>query len=512
MNLLNRILHILNVKHTDLYVNKLYNEHPYKFTFFGLSKMLSVFHIDNMAFDFSDFNDLKFIEGPFVAQLGNDFVLVDNIDTYNVHYYQNDKKMLLAIDDFKEYWTGKVLTFECNENTCEPDYKKNIFNSRFSLTINAVFIVSVIFAASYLISTSKTAIYSLYFCTILIFNFVGLLCSILLSRKELKISDRYSDKLCSIFKRTNCNSVIESPGAKIAEKYSLSAIGIAYFTTSLLLLFFSIFHVYLLIINFLAFFFTIWSLWYQMFKIRLYCPLCLATCFCVWCSTALYLWGYDFDYSMFSLFPCIFVFVIYFTVIYTFALVFNYIYNGKIKQMNLYKLQSIKYNDIVFNSLLKNQKHYDTAGASIVEMGNKDGSIVVTIFSNPHCQPCQKMHDRMCEVIKQNKEIKLVYVYSSFSEELEESVKCLLYHYIHNQEEFGIIIEKWHEYGKYNRESFYKEFPYDVNDADTIEELKKHNLWKSKNQLSSTPTVIVNDYLLPQEYAVEDLINITAID
>lgn len=37
------------------------------------------------------------------------------------------------------------------------------------------------------------------------------------------------------------------------------------------------------------------------------------------------------------------------------------------------------------------------------------------------------------------------------------------------------------------------------------EELDKHYQWKKYNQLSVTPTILINGYLLPENYNVEDL-------
>lgn len=80
MNLLSRILYALRVPHTNFYVDKLYREHPYKDTFWGLSKMLSFYNITNNAFHFTNFDDIYLIDTPFVAQVGSEFVLVDKID------------------------------------------------------------------------------------------------------------------------------------------------------------------------------------------------------------------------------------------------------------------------------------------------------------------------------------------------------------------------------------------------------------------------------------------------
>lgn len=68
---------MLNVKHTKKYADKLYNEHPYKYSLFGLSKMLSEYKIPNAGIEIlNKESGLKELEVPFIAYAGNEFVLV----------------------------------------------------------------------------------------------------------------------------------------------------------------------------------------------------------------------------------------------------------------------------------------------------------------------------------------------------------------------------------------------------------------------------------------------------
>lgn len=507
MNLLNKILDTLRVPHTNFYVNKLYREHPFKDTFWGLSKMLSSYNIPNNAFHFTNIDDIYLIDTPFVAQVGSEFVLVNKIDGGTVLFCHNDKYQSITLEEFKNQWTGKALLFETSQDSVEPNYIAHKVLFRLSIIIRIVVASAFIYCCFYTL-TRLSASMSVNI-GLLLFSSFGLFCSYSLCRKELKIADRYGDKLCSLFKKANCNSVIESSAAKIANKYSLSAIGVGYFISSLLLCTIEVFQFPLFIIDCIAVLFTLWSFGYQKFKLHQYCLLCLIICGCIWGNLFCYI--YSVNNFIFDIFTFAFVGAFVLLIMYVTAMGFIYLSKSKEMQMKVYRLQSIKHNDLVFSSLLKNQKHYDLDNVSRIVLGNPQGSITVTILSNLHCQPCKKMHSRMCEVIGQNREIRLVYIYSSFNEALEDSTKCLLYNYIHHPKEYEVMLEKWYRYGMYHRRKFYNEYPYDDNDIDTNEEILKHTNWKISNNVSATPTVFVNGYLLPQEYSVEDLINITEL-
>jgi len=47
-------------------------------------------------------------------------------------------------------------------------------------------------------------------------------------------------------------------------------------------------------------------------------------------------------------------------------------------------------------------------------------------------------------------------------------------------------------------------------EKDLVEiEFQKHEFWRMKNQIRATPTVLVNGYLLPEIYNIEDLQHFT---
>ena len=124
--ILSAYLDLLNVKHTKKYADKLYNEHPYKYSLFGLSKMLSEYKIPNAGIEIlNKESGLKELEVPFIAYAGNEFVLVYEKDNEKISYLWQNKQINIGVDYFKNIWSGIVLIAEAEEESIEQNYIQN---------------------------------------------------------------------------------------------------------------------------------------------------------------------------------------------------------------------------------------------------------------------------------------------------------------------------------------------------------------------------------------------------
>ena len=100
-------LDFLKVKHTKVFSNKFFNEHPHKNNLYGLSKMLSDYGIQNVGTRIENKeNDIFKLEYPFVAHVGGDFVVVHQIDSENIRFLRDGKKIILSVAQFLKAWSG----------------------------------------------------------------------------------------------------------------------------------------------------------------------------------------------------------------------------------------------------------------------------------------------------------------------------------------------------------------------------------------------------------------------
>ena len=127
-NIFVMFLKVLNVKYTNDFSSKYFEEHPYKNSLYGLSKMLTVYGIDNVAlrFDQKENSQVLALPTPFVAHTYGDFILVHKITPSSVYYYWNGKNISVTLEQFIKIWSGVVLLAEVDKDSIEPDYQNHL--------------------------------------------------------------------------------------------------------------------------------------------------------------------------------------------------------------------------------------------------------------------------------------------------------------------------------------------------------------------------------------------------
>jgi hypothetical protein len=191
-------------------------------------------------------------------------------------------------------------------------------------------------------------------------------------------------------------------------------------------------------------------------------------------------------------------------------LIINMLIPAIAKSINMeniqYEINSIKADEDVFMTLLRKQPRYEVnKNTSRILMGNPDSNLLITVFSNPHCNPCSKMHKRLNELLEQNKHICVQYFFSSFNEELNISNKYLIGAYFQKNGEAKEIFDEWFEKGKFNKEEFFKLYPVNTDTQEVMREFELHERWKEQSGLRATPTILVNGYKLPDNFKIEDM-------
>ena len=120
-----QFLTALKVKHTAAFSDKLYRIHPYRDSLYGLSHMLKTYGVYNEGVRSVDKNVRQFVP-PFIAHVGEEFVVVKAISENNVTYDWRSIEIKNSFDNFKEVWSGVALLAEPAVDSVEPDYKKHL--------------------------------------------------------------------------------------------------------------------------------------------------------------------------------------------------------------------------------------------------------------------------------------------------------------------------------------------------------------------------------------------------
>ena len=123
-------------------------------------------------------------------------------------------------------------------------------------------------------------------------DMAGLYLTYLLLQKSLKIHNPTADRVCRVLQEGGCDSVLETKASSFFGIFSWSEVGFAYFSVSLsCLLVFPQWIGCLALCNLLCLPFTFWSIWYQKFRARVWCTLCVSVQCSLWLLFFCYLAG-----------------------------------------------------------------------------------------------------------------------------------------------------------------------------------------------------------------------------
>ena len=498
----------LNVPYTKSYALQYYNEHPYKNTLFGLSKMLLAYKVDNVGLRLNDKGELYALEVPFIAQLNKDFAIVYKIVPGYISYWLREKNITVTFAEFINGWDGVVLIPEVCENSIEPDYRKHRKQEFFNF-LEKYLLLFVIFLGAALSCIKHKGFVDIGYGVVFVLNLMGGYIGYLLLLKQLHIQNDKADKLCSLFKKGDCNSVLESPAAKLWGIIGWSEVGFAYFLSNLwIILFVPALMPYLVWINICALPYSFWSVWYQKVKAKQWCAMCLLVQVLLWTVFLSNLLFGFIKIPAFTFTEIMEVAIIYLVPFLAINLSVPILADGRKGQRLTQEISSLRMRNDVFLSLLK-QCSYCKVDRSVskVMFGNPDAKLLITILTNPHCNPCGKMHARVKRLLENcGKDICVQYVFSSFNEKVESSAQKLIAIYLHGNEQLTEkAFDEWFKDGKFKREVFFKKYAYDIDTAEVKVEYQKHIEWKKTNALNFTPLVFINGYEIPKGYQIEDI-------
>lgn len=488
------------------YLQELLEETPYLQSLMGIGLVLSKYNIANECVRFLDKSELEADLCPNIIIYDNSFAIVYDCNHDSVRLYSESiGETTIDKSEFLKKWNGVALLIQPDSKSSEPDYdnrKRHSGLSSFkqyalSIGMTALFCVGAIINPNHFQWT---------WWAIICLNVMGLYVAFMLLQKQLHIPNKFADKLCGIAKESHCETVTNSDGGELFGLVKLSEVGSAFFFVNLVTLIFSPQSLYLLaIVAACVLPFSFWSIWYQKFKAKSWCVLCLITLAIMWLQASVYLIG-----GIYKLYDINWLTIIELLAGYVVAVL------SINKIMDLFEIKSkarmwhreynrLKVNDKVINAFELGAATFNTEKetCSSLFFGNPDAPTQITVFSNPYCFPCAIMHERIKDL--PGNAVRVNYVMSYFP-----SKGSSINHYIiaaYQQlgpEKTWDLMTRWYESDKTIGDKFFKDLGLDITSKDVISEFEKHEKWKQNDRLYGTPTVIVNGREIVYPYVVED--------
>jgi len=296
----------------------------------------------------------------------------------------------------------------------------------------------------------------------------------------------------------------------------MSDIGLCYFAGKILSLMLigvtnnSVFAVsWLLVLALCTFPYTVFSVWHQAFKIKKWCPLCLAVIVVLWAEIALAIsiW------SDLAFFPVTSAAV--FALLTGFALpVFAWAYVKPLWKEHIrisgyeYRYKRLKRTpDFIHAMLAKEPVHDMEFSAEDIHLGAINAPVHITAIMSLYCQPCVKSWNVLIRLISEYSDSLRVTVrfftgYGSLKSDKEiYDVLATIYLQM-GQESFCKALTDWYESRDIQqwKSKYFAEATILSQSSFT-----KIARWEKELSINYTPAVFVDNRMLPQMFTIEDL-------
>ena len=319
-------------------------------------------------------------------------------------------------------------------------------------------------------------------------------------------------KLCGGDNNQNCNAILSSKAAKLSDELSWSEVGFFYFAGTWLVILFNSGHSSLMqilaLLNVVSLPYTFYSIYYQWRVAKQWCLFCCTIQALLWLEFFAFIPSLQLPFTM----PALNEWASFITnmALPILAWIFIKPYFLKDKQIQPLKwqLRKFKYDVSLFNKLLNAQVKYvlpDEEHSLII--GNREAEHVITMVSNPFCQPCSIMHKKLDNWLRNRGDIKLQVVFSINDEkDPKREVVSHLLSLRSDQNDISLkkALDDWYEQKQKNYETWAEKHPVKKQIV-TIEALEKQRDWCELTDITGTPTIFINGRKLPDNYQPEDI-------
>ena len=507
------LLQNLKAKVTWETARKTMQEHPDFPSLLCMSEVLLSWNIDNAALQLNTVEQLRELPLPFIAHLkrkGGWYVLVNQIHDNHIQYTDSETgKVTLSLDEFEKNWAGVVLLAETDEHSGEVDYhlnrkKERLNNMRAPFVLGVTFLVILLaflvggrnyLPSDWLLFLTKTS---------------GLFLSSLLIIKQLGRRNDLTDLLCSIHAKTNCEGVLNSPAAKLWGWLSWSDLGLLYFSGGLITLVFAgnqpQVRPLLNDIAILAMPYIVFSVYYQAYKVRQWCTLCLGV-------QAIFVIEGLMALTQVTTLPAsrepYFIFIIAYLLPTLAWVLIRPLLTGKFQTIREHEeLITLKRNPATFITLLKQQPQAPTISADLhsIVLGNLNSENKIIMVTDPYCGSCSKSHRDLVQIVADNQNINVTIIFSTGN---TSSRATRVAAHILTLARQGIFankaLEDWYSQKNKDYDMWAKQYPLEEPIEDHGAICKSHRQWCLNADILVTPTIYVNGHKMPESYKLENL-------
>ncbi len=497
--------------------------HPDFPSLLAVQDALRYFGVDSSAIKIEDIKKIPSEVGGVLAQIKPSekeelFAYVYSQTENEIEWFNpiKHKREFIKHENFSEIFTGYVMLFEALDNAGEKDYKlahrKEVQQRLIEYAL--ILFVPVLAILSIAIHISENGIVFWQRHLYALFLLAGCVIGGLLLLHDYNEESPLLSNFCRRNEKTDCSAVLHSKASQFFG-ISWSVIGSSYFLGMLLALLISFFDSKTLytvaILNTFTLPYVAYSLYYQKYKVKQWCTLCLSVQAVLLILFVLSVFSGAYCHiKEITLSSLIFVWGIS---VLAFASLYFLWYLAKQVKVNRYvkrMLNRFKYDKDVFNLLLQKQTKITipTDGYGII-LGNPNGSIHIVEVYNPYCGHCANAQSVMRKLLASNDEVKVQVIFAEdpdFEYYKQMPIDTFLSLYYEGGDVAEAILE-WFD-GKFtDAEEFKKKYPVSQeNTQRNRDNAKAMAQFCEAMEITATPTMYINGNQLPDGYRTGDLI------
>jgi len=511
---LQKTAEFLKFKVTRKTVKEFLLSHPYYPSLKSVCDALNKWDIENYPLKLEQ-EEIKALQKPFIAHLkkgGEYLAFVEEIKNDQVTYFISENKGTTEkFEDFAKKLSGAVVVMQASESSGEKEYRQKRQNEILNKSLLPFGVITLAIMAIFnFVSGFSSENISFYtgflFFGLVLTKIAGLITSIFLVLHELKISVPIADKICNFNSKTDCDTVLSSNASKVFGWLNWADAGLIYFTGTLFFLIGTGGLWPLAVISLFALPYPVFSIYYQAFKAKKWCPFCLLVQLVLITEFILLLPVlYQVHFTFFVFLKLAVTFLIPLSIWLILKAYYN-ISKEKSKEHYLY-LQFKRNPDVFIHLLTKNGISKIEIAQNNMVLGNPNAPITIVAFLSLYCGPCANAFKQLKGLLDNSQEVKINAIFSVYdNDESKKLINTLYFIYkIEGQEQAIDFLYKWYTMPRQNRKTLYeKQLPDGFDLVETIGKGNKQLFEKYK--IPGTPTVFVNGYRYPmQQYNYSDI-------
>ena len=428
--------------------------------------------------------------------------------------------------DELQYWDGVVIRTESKPVLTDAENKESYAKDRLLKVLTGFFITTI----TAILLWPFIQFFSWLHTILLLVAAAGGAVGYVLIAKDLGIKYQTVESFCNTGKNSNCDQILNSSGATVFGFIKLSDAAVTYFISQITLL-----HISLILpgaresvlftlsaLSVLAVPVILFSLYYQYFKAKVWCKLCVAVISVLAVQIGIFGYGWyalnSFEASQVYPVAVIISLLTFLLIGAGILLIKNQVEKAREAERNEIKALRVKHNVHLFTHSLSHQKSIDTPSFNHeLMLGSPDAPIKIIMASNLYCKPCKEQHEVISKLISSYADkvsVTLRFVRSGKNlVERPNSLQYLIWYWLQNiygksnePERVDSMMHHWYAY--MDLEKFKTKYPIETAfDYGLIESIEsQHYDFAELNGIRRTPTFFINGHLLPVTYGLEDVL------